>query len=125
MIDAPEVCRHPVAVGCTKDLRRIREGPTADHADRGVSVLQPSGSICWRTFVILVPDILNPLPDIASHVIKAKCIWLEGPNWRRLFIIPLASAAVAIGVVLPDVFTPIKGGRGAGACGVLPFGLCE
>src|SRR5262249_38251232 len=72
-----------------------------------------------------MPDILNPLPDIASHVVKAECVWLERIDGRRLFAIPFAAAAIAIGVALPDLITPIIAGRGAGPRGIFPFGLCQ
>jgi hypothetical protein len=44
-----------------------------------------------------------PLTDIANHVIQSEPIWTEGADRRRLPIVPLGAAAIAIGVVLADV----------------------
>src|ERR1700674_2573350 len=59
------------------------------------------------------------------HVVKPERVRLERSNQRRLFAIPLAAAAVAIGVALAGIVTPGIAGHGASPRGVLPFGLCQ
>src|SRR5262249_12106717 len=85
----------------------------------------PFGSVLWRSFIVGMPDILNPLPDIASHVVKAECVWLKRINRCRLLAVPLAAAASAIGVVLARPIAPKIAGRRASPRGILPFGLCQ
>ena len=56
--------------------------------------------------IIIVPTILDPLPDIPDHVVKSELIGWIGPNRGRLLAIPLAAAAFTIGIVLTNLITP-------------------
>src|SRR5262249_32655045 len=75
--------------------------------------------------VIIMPNILNPFPNIAGHVVKTEGIRLEGANRRRLLVIPFAAAAIAIGIALAWLIAPGIAGRCASPRGALPFGLYQ
>jgi hypothetical protein len=47
--------------------------------------------------------ILNPFPSIAVHVVEAECIGGERANRSCLMEVPLAAAALAVGVALADL----------------------
>ena len=57
------------------------------------------------------------------HVVKPECIRLERSDRRRLLIVPLAAAPVAIGIALSDFVAPVVSRGCAGARRVFPFGL--
>src|SRR5207302_5020529 len=78
-----------------------------------------------RTVVVLVPAILDPLPDVAVHVVKPQRVRLKRSNGSRLLEIPSTAAAVAIGVAHARIVAPGIAGIGASPRGVLPFGLCQ
>jgi uncharacterized protein YqgC (DUF456 family) len=82
----------------------------------------PRRTIRRRPIIAIMIAVLHPLPDVASHVIEAKRIGGERANRRRMPPVPLAAAAVTIGVVLADLVAPIIGCRCTGASRVLPFG---
>ena len=50
----------------------VASAAAAADTARGHVLLQPSRPIIWRTFVITVPVILAPLPDITVHIVKVK-----------------------------------------------------
>ena len=66
----------------------------------------PSGAVRRRVMVTDMGTILCPPPDVARHIVETKPVGGERADRRRLLIVPLAAAAVAIGVVLADVVTP-------------------
>src|SRR5262249_30316009 len=55
----------------------VTPGAATDHAVIRVAAPKPCGSVRRGAVVVLVPAILNPLPDIAEHVVKPESVWLE------------------------------------------------
>src|SRR5437868_5317544 len=71
-----------------------RAGP--DHA-RGAIPGEPRRTIRWRALVILVPAILDPLIDAATHIVKPEWIWLETGDCHRLLGHSAVNTVLAIG----------------------------
>ena len=91
----------PVAHTSAHILRPMVPGASAKHA------------LCAVTF----PASIRPLPDIPHHVIQTPGIRLEAAYRRGFFIVPFASATIAISVITPDIVSPVISGGGAGAGG--------
>src|SRR5580704_7376393 len=70
-----------------------------------------------------MPSILDPLPDVALHVVKPERVRLERADRRRLSEIPPASTAVAVGFAVAGTVAPGIAGDSAGARGVFPLRL--
>src|SRR5262249_37455492 len=85
-----------------------RTHPTIAAFDVEVTVtgLDPRRTVDGRAVVIVVPTILDPLPYITDHIVESEVIGRKRANRGRLFAIPSAAAAVAIGIVLADAVTP-------------------
>jgi hypothetical protein len=61
----------PVAIGRTEVPGIVAPGTAA--ADTGVAIATgPCGAVLRRPFVVIA--VFHPLPHIASHVVKAKCV---------------------------------------------------
>src|SRR5262249_435700 len=78
-----------------------------DHYDKASLVLRsfpvlysPRRAICRRSIVATVVAILDPLKDVPDHVVEAKSIRCERTDRRRLLVIPLAPATVALAILL-------------------------
>src|ERR687888_218486 len=67
--------------------------------------------------------ILYPLPHIAYRVIQPPGVRRERAYRRRLLVIPLAAAAIAVSAVLPDLIAPPIGSLRPRSGRVLP--LCR
>jgi hypothetical protein len=72
----PAVRVVPDAGGAPRVARSVAPGPAAQHARRAV----------------VVRTVLDPLPNVTVHVVKAPGIGLEAPDRRGLSSIPLAAA---------------------------------
>src|ERR1700691_2521764 len=82
--------------------------------------------------VAVVVTVFGPLPNVAGHVVKAECVRRLRAHRMRLAARaekPLTSCDTGVGSE-PSVagravriIAPPEFGRGAGACGVLPFGF--
>src|SRR5689334_21191784 len=102
--------------------RKTVPGAAAVDSPRAIAGC-PRRTIRRRAGVVNVVAILHPLPDIARYIIKTERIGLERSDRRGLLVVPSADASVAVCVALSERVTPVKGGGGARACGVFPFGL--
>src|SRR5262249_9596028 len=73
----PHIDRAPAARGRADDPAVVAPGPAADDPEAWVAAREPRRPVRWRAVVGLVPAILNPLPDVAVHVVKPPRIRLE------------------------------------------------
>ena len=113
----------PVAVRGTQKSRRKEPGAAAHDGPLGIAT-RPGAAIVRRVCIVAVA-VRHPLPDIAVHVIKPKGIGRKAPHRGRLFIIPLAAAAIAVGPVAADGVAPAVAGARAGPRRVFPFRLAR
>jgi hypothetical protein len=80
---------------------------------------EPPQRRCWPQFpvihaepstgwliVVLVRAILDPLPDIANHVIQTELVRREGADRSGLCGVALAAAAGAIGIIGASLVSP-------------------
>ena len=111
-----------MAVGRAEVLR-IKEPGTAANDTAATVTSPPRRAVRGCTLVAVVEAILHPFPDVAVHVVEAERIGGERADRRRLLVVPLAAAAVAVGVALADLVAPGIGRLGAGARGIFPFRL--
>jgi hypothetical protein len=88
-----------------------------------IAARDPRRAVSRRASVIVVNAIFSPPPDVADHVIKPEFIRRERADRRGLPVIPLAAAAIAVGVVVADVVAPRIRRGGSCACRILVFGL--
>src|SRR5271165_4005109 len=89
----------------SKEQRLGQPGSTPD--DMFVTVAAgPLQAVGRRTFVIAVPAVLHPLPDVAGHVEKAECVGRERARRGRLELVPFAAAADAVGLCLANLIAP-------------------
>src|SRR5262249_14685972 len=58
-------------------IRREVPGSATVHTVCAIAAFDPGRTIRWRAIVIAVEAILDPLKDIADHVIEAERIGLE------------------------------------------------
>src|ERR1043166_8864442 len=86
--------------------RREVPGTAAVDMVRAVAACDPGRTVRRRAFVVAMDAVLDPLKNIPDHVIEAERIGLERADGRCLHVIPVAAAALAIGVVLADVIAP-------------------
>src|SRR5262245_10097953 len=103
----------PEADGRADDLALVAPGTAADDTVARIAAEQPRRSVCRRAVVVLVPAILDPLPDIAVHIVKPPRVRLQRSNRRRLLPVPLTAAAVAIGMAHIGIVAPGIAGAGA------------
>ena len=64
----------PAAVGRAEVLRIVVPGTAADDTPTCIAIFHPRRSVRWRTFVAVVPGVLDPFPYVAVHVVKAEGI---------------------------------------------------
>src|SRR5262245_7996141 len=83
----------------------------------------PYRAIRRRPVVVAMPTILDPFPDIAVHVVETERIGGERADRGGLSTVPLAAAAVAVGVAFADLLAPGIGLGAAGTRRILPFRL--
>src|SRR5215471_852475 len=77
----PEVGGGPVAVGRAEVLGKVGPGTAANHTATCVATLTPHGTVRWRSvvavmIVAVMIGVLDPLPDVAVHVVEAKGVGL-------------------------------------------------
>src|SRR4051794_2252263 len=99
-------------------------GTAANHA-RTAAALYPRRSVRRRSIIFGMCAVHDPFPNIADRVTETKLICGKGACRRRLAFIPLAPAAVAIGVVLTDIVAPGIDRQRSGSSDVLVFSLGE
>src|SRR5215467_14096353 len=73
--------------------------------------------------IVCVTTILEPLPDVAVHVIQSEPIRGEGTDWGGVLVVPSAAAGSAVGVVIADLVTPRIGRLRPRARRVFELGL--
>ena len=77
-------------------------------------------TLLFAAIVALLVLRTRPLPHVAQHVVKPKGVGGETPHRSRL-LVPAAAAAVAVGVVAANSFTPVTGCPSSGPCRVFPL----
>src|SRR5690349_13956764 len=80
----------------------------------------PCRSVARRTLIRLMPAILDPLIDGATHVVESEWIGFEAAHFRRLLgrdiAAILAPGHARLGFVAPPIF-----GLRSAAGGIFPF----
>src|SRR5215475_4211712 len=71
------VARVRAAVGGAEVPRFVVPGTAAHDTLSAVATCRPCRAVRRRSVVVVVPAILDPLPDIAVHVVQAECIRRE------------------------------------------------
>src|SRR5262245_43228099 len=100
-------------------------GTAANHTILAIALRYPGRAVVGGTFVVGVPTILDPLPDIAVHIVEAELVGRKRANWSGSPAVPLAATAVAVGIVSADLIAPKIGRCCACASRILPFGFGE
>ena len=90
---------------------------------RHAIALDPRGPVQRGALIILVPAILYPLIDAATHVIQPKRIWPETPDLDGLLGGCDVSAVLAIGHAGQKLVAPPVLCLRAAAGGIFPFGF--
>lgn len=80
-------------------------------------------AICWQVLVILKPAVLDPLADVAVHIVETERIRPKRSNRRRLLIVPRAAAAIAVCSSNADLIAPGEVRLALCARGIFPLGL--
>src|SRR6516165_6127948 len=127
--EAKLVAPHVGAVGvaaCGAETPRIAvPGAAAEDTATAFAFFNPSRTVLRSPVVVLVLAILDPLPDIAMHVMETECIGGERADGSRPLIVPLAAAPVAIGVPFADLVAPRIGRLRSSTRRIFPFCLGE
>ena len=89
------------------------------------SPLGPRRTVRRSSLVILVPAVLHPLIDAATHIIQPKRIWLEAADLERLLGGCDVSAILAIGHVGLKLVAPPVFCLRASTRGIFPFGFAR
>lgn len=90
---------------------RAREGSIVDPGPAAqrpglLLISNPGGTIVRRLFIIIMPVIKAPLPDIAMYVKETERIGGKGIHRRSLLAAPLATAAIKISLVITRFIAP-------------------
>src|SRR5262249_15618565 len=109
----------------TDGLGIVAVGTAAGDTEACIAAPEPCGAVHWRADVVVVPDVFNPFPDISLHIVKPERVRLEGSSGGRWAAIPMAAAAIAVGVALARIVSPGIASCGAGPRGIFPFGFCQ
>jgi hypothetical protein len=95
---------------CASDRDAL--SPTA----RGICAFGPGAAIAGRPLVAVVVGIFHPLPNVAVHVVKSKCIRRERGDRRGLGLVPSCAAIAAVRITPADLIAPpVSGCRSARA----------
>ena len=99
--------RIPAAVCRAQVLRAKAPRTTAKHSKTAARGAARDGDRCVSApLVIVLPAVLDPLPDITQHVIEPIRIGRKTAHRRRAFIVPLGPATVTQRVSASDLVTP-------------------
>src|SRR5262245_9427007 len=104
---------------------RIADKRTAANEPVVAVASDPGRAVVRCAVVIGMQTILDPLPDVAVHVVEAERVGRKRADRRGLAAVKIAAAAVAVGVVFAELVAPRIGRRRAGARRILPFGFGE
>src|SRR5262245_41404507 len=121
----PVVGGAPVAAGGAEIPRNADPSAAAEDTATAFAFFNPSRTVLRSPVVVLVLAILDPLRDIAMHVMETECIGGERADGSRPLIVPLAAAAVAIGVPFADLVAPRIGRLRSSTRRIFPFCLGE
>src|ERR1700730_6836607 len=100
-------------------------GTAANDTVVAIALCCPGRSVLGCALVVAVQTILDPLPDVAVHIVETELVGRKRADRCRLPAVPLAAAAVAVGIIFADFVAPGIGCRCARARRVLPFGFGE
>src|ERR1700690_3952605 len=82
----------------------------------------PRRPIRRRLDIVIMPAIRDPLPHVASHIVKPERIWCEFTDRRSVLVAgPSATTVGAIGVVCANLVAPVIGRLCSTACRILIF----
>src|SRR5262245_49949690 len=121
----PVVGGAPVAAGGAEIPRNADPSAAAEDTATAFAFFNPSRTVLRSPVVVLVLAILDPLRDIAMHVMETECIGGERADGSRPLIVPLAAAAVTIGVPFADLVAPRIGRLRSSTRRIFPFCLGE
>ena len=106
---------------------RMKTGTLSHEPPRSTCLVQsgfdPGAAVGRRADIGAVPAIRRPLPDIAQHAVKPERIGREAVDVRQFAVVPLAAAAVAVGIVGADVVAPPARRGGAARARHIPIPL--
>src|ERR1700738_3074807 len=96
----------PVASG-RAEIRRIAiPGTAADDTPSAIYTPDPRRAVLRGALIIIVIAILDPLPNVAVHVIEPEPICPERADRGGLPVIPFTATVVAVRVVPADLVAP-------------------
>jgi hypothetical protein len=95
--------RASAAIGGADLVRDASPGTAAEAMPAAIPSDHPCRSVDRRITVVLVQAVLDPLPDVASHIIETELVRREGADRSGLRGVPFAAAASAIGIVGADL----------------------
>src|SRR5262249_42565827 len=108
--------------GRAEEFGLVVPGSSSNDPVGCVTALEPRGAVGRRACVTVVPNIFDPLPDIAFHVGETKGIRSKRSN-RGGLQHRSAAASIAVGVADARLISPRVTRARAGARRILPFGL--
>jgi Autotransporter beta-domain len=114
----------PATAGRAEVLRTEVPRTAAEDTETAVS-RYPRRTIPRSSCVGAIPAILHPLIQVSVHVVETERIGFERPDRRRLLVVPLAAAVLAVRVPLADLVAPEIFRRCASARRIFPFSLGE
>src|SRR5215471_7764995 len=100
-------------------------GTAANDTVVAIALRCPGRAVVGCPFVVGVQTILDPLPDVALHIVEAELVGGKRTNRSGSLAVPLAAAAVAIGIIFPKLVAPGIDRCCSGASRILPFGFGE
>src|SRR5215471_5187348 len=105
-IDAMIVGGEPEAEGRAEAHWIAGPGTAANDTVAAIALCYPGRAVVGCVFVIGVQTILDPLPDVAVHIVEAELVGRKRANRSASSAVPLAAAAVAVGIVFADLIAP-------------------
>src|SRR6516162_8572831 len=114
----------PEAEGRAEAHRIANPGTAANDTVVAIALGDPGRAVVGCAFVVGVQTILDPLPDVALHIVEAELVGCKRANWSGSPAVPPAAAAVAVGIYA-ELVAPGIGRRCTGASRILPFGFGE
>jgi hypothetical protein len=116
---APDDGLVPAAVRRAQVARFVVPGAAAHHAAAAIAA-GPGAAVIWRPLVVVVPAVLDPLPDIAMHVVEAPLV-----GRVRADLDGLSDILAEVGVVVRDPGANVISRCRSGPAGIFPLGLAE
>src|SRR5262249_16218990 len=115
------VDREPEADSRAEPRWIAEPGTAANDTITAIPLRYPGRAVVGCPFVVGMETILDPLPDVTVHIVEAELVGRKRANRSGSPAVPLAAAAVAVGMVFPKLVAPGIGRCCACASRILPF----